>query len=446
MHFSFSGKIPFRLLLMIISLSCVLLVTGCDVKVNGQSYPKDTESFTLTENVEDYSVFNQFSDLKTLDLTALDISPSDFSSISSQLNDSIQVVWNVPVGNTKIPSDSATIEITPETNLTDPSVIQYFNKLETLRISSVPSSKLLLDVYKTAKETNPDVVFNCTTSVYGVEINNETHFLNLNAAEIDDLSELDYALEMLPNIKTVEICSCKLDNETIAAFRDKYSDRKVVWTVRFGKFAVRTDAQIFSTLAKIKYHELNSETLSPLFRYCTELRALDLGHCELTDISELANLKHLHTLILAANSISDASPIAELKELNYIEIQYNRIKDATPFGELPKLEDLYIVENHGLKNIKAIANCKNLVRVDIAACGIGKGEYAVVRKMVPKNCKVKIEYYGGNNLKEWRRLNKKNSNIRKAFASWNTIKEFPDWQTTVNWDRDVYDFSKNYAE
>lgn len=446
MHFSSAGRIPFRLLLMIVSLSCVLLVTGCDVKVNGQSYPKDTESFTLTENIEDYSVFNQFSDLKTLDLTALDISPSDFYSISSQLNDSIQVVWNVPVGNTKIPSDSATIEITPETNLTDPSVIQYFNKLETLRISSVPSSKLLLDVYKTAKETNPDVVFDCTTSVYGVEINNETHFLNLNAAEIDDLSELDYALEMLPNIKTVEICSCKLDNEVIAAFRDKYPDRKIVWAIRFGKFAVRTDAQVFSTLAKTKYHELNSETLSPLFRYCTELRALDLGHCELTDISEITNLKHLHTLILAANSISDVSPIAELKELVYIEIQYNKIKDATPFGELPNLEDLYIVHNPGLRNITALSKCKKLKRVQLAACKLNKTEYAHLRNQIPEDCHLQTTDWGGMTLTHWRVYHDKNSTIRLAFSSWKTVKEYPDWATIVNWDRDVYDFSKNYAE
>ena len=443
MYQSMAAGTRLRLWMAVLSFSAVFIVTGCfDVKINGQTYPKETEYFTVTDkNIEDYSVFNKFTDLKTLDLLSVDISASEYDSIASKVNDGTFILWNVPFGNTKVSNISHTLDISPELQLTDTTVFRYFTELSRVNISSIPASRQLMDICNAAREANPDVIISCNTSVYGVDAGSEISFLDLNDIEIEDLSELDYALTALPNIKTVEICSCKLENETIAAFRDRYPDRKIVWAIRIPHFVVRTDAQVFSILGKMKYHDLTSEAFSPIFRYYTELRALDLGHCAVSDLSEITNLKHLHTLILADNSVSDASPLTELKNLNYIEIQYNKIKDATPFGQLAELEDFYIVHNSGLKNILEIANCKKLNRADFSACGIGVYEYGQLRKMVPEGCYLKREDVG-DNLRQWRAYNEKNACIRKAFGNWKNVKEFPDWNTTVLWDRDVYAFTK----
>ena len=431
------------MILSVISFSMILLVTGCfDVRVNGKSYPKETEYFTVTDkNIEDYSIFNKFDHLKTLDLTSIDISPSEYDSISSKVNDRTVILWNVPLGNKKFSNISRTLDISPDLNITDASVIKYFISLNSVKISSIPSSELLLNICKSAREVNPDVVINCSTSVYGVDVGSETDFLDLNAVEIDDLTELDCLLGAMPNIKTVEICSCKLENEVIAALKDKYPDRKIVWAIRISKNVIRTDAQVFSILGKMKYNDLTSEAFSPLFRYCTELRALDLGHCNVSDLSEITNLKHLHTLILADNSVSDVSPLAELKELVYIEIQYNKIKDATPFGELPNLEDLYIVHNSGLRNITALANCKKLKRAQFAACHINMAEYSSLRKQVPEDCHLTFEDYGVMTLTHWRVYHDKNRKIREAFANWKNVKEYLSWDNAVLWDRNAYDFT-----
>lgn len=445
--FSVSGAARIRFLLAVVSLTLLLTATGClDVKIGDKTYPKDTEYLTVTDNnIEDYAVFNRFDKLKTLDLTSIDISPAEFDSISSKVKDSVQILWNVPLGNRKFPNFTRSLDISPELNLTDAAALRYFVNLNAVTVTSIPPSELLAKICGTVREVNPQAVINCSTSVYGVEVDSETELLDLNALPIDDLTELDYLLTALPNIKTAEICSCVLDHEVIAALRDKHPDCKVVWTIRFNKYVVRTDAQVFSILGKMKYMDLTSEALSPLFRYCTDMRALDLGHCNISDLSEMTHMKHLHTLILADNSVKDVSPLAQLPELNYIEIQYNKIKDATPFGELANLEDLYIVENHGLKNISVVTNCKKLKKLDYCACGIGGSEYYNIKKVLP-DCNINRTYLGGGNLRYWRAFNEKNKKIREAFAHWKTVKEFPDWQNEVLWERDVYDFSGQKAE
>lgn len=184
----------------------------------------------------------------------------------------------------------------------------------------------------------------------------------------------------------------------------------------------------------MKYYDFTSEVASPIFKYCTELRALDLGHNNLTDISEITNLKHLHTLILADNAISDISPLAELKDLNYIELQANKIKDAAPLGELPLLEDLYIVKNSKIQNIVSVGKCTKIHKLYISSCGITGNEIWELKKVIPKDCEFRYgqHYY-------WRG-DEKNTYIRRAFSNWKKVKEFPEWKNIVFSDTDLYAF------
>ena len=57
-----------------------------------------------------------------------------------------------------------------------------------------------------------------------------------------------------------------------------------------------------------------------VLKYCTDLQALDLGHQRITDLSVIGNyLKDLRILILADNKVSDVSPLANLKHLHYLQ-------------------------------------------------------------------------------------------------------------------------------
>ena len=128
MYQSMAAGTRLRLWMAVLSFSAVFIVTGCfDVKINGQTYPKETEYFTVTDkNIEDYSVFNKFTDLKTLDLLSVDISASEYDSIASKVNDGTFILWNVPFGNTKVSNISHTLDISPELQLTDTQPGKYF--------------------------------------------------------------------------------------------------------------------------------------------------------------------------------------------------------------------------------------------------------------------------------------------------------------------------------
>ena len=174
--FSVSGAARIRFLLAVVSLTLLLTATGClDVKIGDKTYPKDTEYLTVTDNnIEDYAVFNRFDKLKTLDLTSIDISPAEFDSISSKVKDSVQILWNVPLGNRKFPNFTRSLDISPELNLTDAAALRYFVNLNAVTVTSIPPSELLAKICGTVREVNPQAVINCSTSVYGVEVDSET--------------------------------------------------------------------------------------------------------------------------------------------------------------------------------------------------------------------------------------------------------------------------------
>ncbi len=431
----FSAKTIFKHAIpLVICMTAVMIsLTSCwDIRINDQTYPKDTAYFTVTDkSIEDYSVFNQFKNLKTLDLTSVAFTPDEYDHIASQVNDSVEILWNVPVGNVSIPSNTLKLDITSDMMISDGSALRYFNQLKSLNVSTIEVSPLLKEILEAARASHPDVMIACKTSVYGVEFDESTDFLDLNDIAMNDLTDLDTALSLFPNLKTVEICSCTLDNETIAALRDKYPDRKVVWMIKFLKYRVRTDAQVFSTLANDGRRSVTSENVTPLFRYCTELRALDLGHQGLTDISEISNLKKLHTLILHDNRISDISPLAELKELNFTELSANKIRDISPLVDLPNLEDVFIRDN-AIKNFALFAKCKKLKRL-FYNCTVYPSTVKDIKQALPECELVNIKKAWG----KWRET-EKNDRIRSAFFKWKTIQEFTSWDNTVYWDRVVY--------
>lgn len=91
--------------------------------------------------------------------------------------------------------------------------------------------------------------------------------------------------------------------------------------------------------------------LRPLGSF-TQLTSLDLNgfssnpdgygrsYGKLSDISILANFRHLTELDLGQNSITDLSPLAALTELRVLDLSDNPITDLSPLSALKNLTDL----------------------------------------------------------------------------------------------------------
>jgi Leucine-rich repeat (LRR) protein len=86
---------------------------------------------------------------------------------------------------------------------------------------------------------------------------------------------------------------------------------------------------------------------------------------DLTDISPLANLKHLQCAHLDVNYIADIAPLAALTDLKQLSIDDNQVSNLSPLGNLTSLEFLSIERNE-VERLDALANLHGLqgLRVD----------------------------------------------------------------------------------
>ena len=301
--------------------------------------------------------------------------------------------------------------------------------MKTLDISGVEISEQLKPLFSAARKLDPEVTFTGTVSVYGADFDVASDIMILNDKKVKSLDNVHLAIELFPGVKTIEMCGCGVSNEKMQALREQYPNIKFVWTVKVLKYTLRTDIQVFSTLASDFSRPGNSKNLYPLFKYCTELRALDLGHMAITDISEMRNLKKLHTLILADNKVNDITPLADLKELEYIEIFFNRLTDVSAFTELPKLEDLNICYNPHLLNPTGFTQCPTLRRLYCSHCGISVQDRITMQQGLPADCE--FNWTAANCVYDGWRDNAKNAVIRNVFRTWWKVKEYPAWDAAV---------------
>ena len=368
-----------------LTLAALAVLSGCakQISVSGTEFPSDAKELTLSA-------------ISAGDLVAA-VAAVDEQALGFLAAVTVFLAVNI--------DGDAAVEI-----LADSYVV--------VSVTGVEMGKELQALSEAAREVNPGVKLNCKVTVYGKEYDSAaSDTLFLNEKKIKKLDKVHMAVATFPGIKAVEMCDCGVSNEKMQELRETYPDVKFVWTISFlKKFKVRTDIRVFSTLANEFSRPGNSRNLAPVFKYCTELRALDLGHQAITDISDIRNLKHLHTLILADNSISDISPLAELKELVYIELFFNRIKDVSPLLELPNLLDLNICFNPTIKNPTVLTGCKKLERLYISRCGLSQKQIATLKEGIPENC---IFNYTCNNAvfgNGWRgKENVRNAKVREAF-------------------------------
>ena len=433
-----SNNISARIKLTLAVFLLLVITSGCaewfdsSVTISGTRYPSDTEQIVLTNyDSDDFSDFTKLKRLQTLDVTALDLTADGFEKIRSQLGEHVDVIWSVPLSGGAKPSSTEELSLFGVVSEKDAYAAKYFSRLKKLNVLDTEVDGNLSTLFTAVSENNPEIQIFCSARIYGVAFDSHTELLNLNDIPVKSPDQLCLAIELFPNIKTIEMCDCGLSNEIMQGLREEYPGIKFVWTIKVLKYKIRTDAQVFSTLADNFSKPGNTETFLPIFRYCTELRALDLGHMAITDISEITNLKKLHTLILADNYISDISPIAELKDLVYVELFQNRIRDVSPLLELPDLEDLNLCYNGRMENPTVLTGCTKLKRLYISHCSLDSNEIAQLRNSIPSDCE--FNYTAPNCVfSGWRtKANARNTKIREAFKNWKKVREYPTWDNII---------------
>lgn len=200
-----------------------------------------------------------------------------------------------------------------------------------------------------------------------ISVPEDAEQVDLGRLKVENFDAFAGFLDQLPQLKRVDMFATHMFKKQAKRLSERYPQVEFGWTLYMGDHTVRTDQTAFSTLHDSKVRRHTSEELEAL-RYCRSLRALDLGHNDLTDISFLAELKELRVLILADNRIEDLSPLSGLTQLTYIELFDNRVNSLEPLAVLPELVDLNIAQNC-VQSLEPLQRMTGLQRLWMRECG-----------------------------------------------------------------------------
>ncbi len=223
-------------------------------------------------------------------------------------------------------------------------------------------------------EAFPELKFSFRYSAKELGLGEEERFINSAVKELDlsgyqgiRLDLLEELLAHMPNLQKLVMCDCGFSDEEMAVLRDAHPEMEVVWRVYMGggAYSLRTDGLVFSAMAgegDLK-PTLISEDVQVL-RYCRDLRALDLGHMQLEDISFLSDLPELRLLILADCPFTDMTEIGKLSHLTYLEVFLNfSVNTLEPLSHLSDLRDLNISYMPHANDYEYLYGLKNLERL-----------------------------------------------------------------------------------
>lgn len=232
----------------------------------------------------------------------------------------------------------------------------------------------------------PTLAFDWDICVAGRGIDPAAETADLGGAEVKDLDEVRAAIELLPQLKYLDMSDCGISNEEMAALRDEYENVKIVWRLYMGKWSLMTDAVAFSVLIhNFNYVRLTNEDIEVL-KYCTDLRALDIGHQAITDLTVIGEyLTELRVLIIADNKVTDLTPLSNLRHLHYLEFFVNRVSDLSPLAECRELVDINLSYNYNIWDLSPLYGLPLLERVWLESCGASAKRVDALREKFPNS-------------------------------------------------------------
>ncbi len=279
--------------------------------------------------------------------------------------------------------DAEFIELT---NHVTESIIDELANFTELKELVFPDNFHDKDIQLVLTSMYPYINYVWNVDIYDKTVNSKETRLDLTGAQITDLEKFKKDLKLLPNLVYLDLSDCNLDNETLYNLRNDFPNTKIVWRLHLRRWSLKTDQIAFSVLiTNYNYVPINSEDLE-IFKYCTDLQALDLGHQNITDITAIGKyLPDLRLLIIADNPISDISPLASLKHLHYLELFITKISDISPLINNTELVDLNLSNDYHVKDFSVLLDndFPLLERLWINNTGIPYNDYKKLKQKYP---------------------------------------------------------------
>lgn len=319
--------------LMLVEQTYPELTVKYQVSVDGQQYDPDTDFLRLGNiTQEEIALLDYLPGLEAVTLSGAE-QISDALALQRYCRER-GVTFGVMLGDEIYGEDVKQITVTGITE-EQLDLLALLPNLTKIHLTDpAVSAQRVMELEQSALEVTWSKI------ICGKEYPHTTVEVDLSEAQIESISQVEEGMAYLPNVTNVFLGFCGLDNEEIAAYRERSRENyKVVWVVDLsGKMQVRTDIDNFMPSRDgwgyVRDHEVDN------IRYCEDLICIDLGHMGIRDVSFLEPLVNLEYLILAHTEVQYIDAISNCKKLKYLELDWSPIKDVSPLLECKALEDL----------------------------------------------------------------------------------------------------------
>lgn len=323
-----------------------------DVKLGGEAYSRTASEITVSGiQQEEIPYLDCLTQLEKVVVSGKD--GADNIDLLQTYCKERGVSFLVEMGDRQVETTAQTLTLSGVTD-EDLSLLTIFPDLRELHlVEPVSSAENLLQL----QQSRPECAVTWEKQIWGKTVSNadgalaDLPELDLSECEAGSLSQVEEGMAYFPEIKQVFLGECGIDNEEIAAYRERVRPNyKVVWTVicgtgKNGSFPVRTDETSFMPLKHGIYYFFDEDVYN--VRYCEDMIAIDLGHMAIKDVSFVENMPHLKYLVLALTSVEDITPLSTCKELVFLEIDWSWVKDYSPLLGCTALEDLNLGRTWG---------------------------------------------------------------------------------------------------
>ena len=313
-----------------------------------KTYPDTVEELDVTGVTDgELELLQLLPELKTLHLKNPEADPETVAQLRSTYPKA-DISWEVEIAGVSFPDDTKEVDL---------SAVLESSTAQTTTATAAGTQTAVGAQTTTKTQTT-------TGTAAGTQSTKETQ--STAPAVTLNLEDLEKKMSYLSDAKQVFLGKCGLDNEELAALRERVRDSyKLVWTVQLGKkLTARTDDTTFMPVREHVYYFLDEDAYN--LRYCEDMLCVDVGHMGLTNIDFVKGMPHLQILILAHNGqLQDISPISSCKELIFLELDWSAVKDFTPLVGCTSLENLNIGLTYpSVEPLMQMTWLKNLWMVD----------------------------------------------------------------------------------
>ena len=235
-------------------------------------------------DITDFSPLYGLGQLSRLNALGCELSPEQYEELRSALPD-CDILWDVPFRGARVRSDSVeSLELSDDDGAFF-GMLRYFPRLDSIDINNCSFTPELLALI----DSMPQCDFSWSVEISGKTFSGHDELIDLNEIKVG-FDQLCGGLEKLPFAKRVELCDSGLSNGQMERLMELFPDKKFVWRIYLGHWALRTDVTSFSTghIGFVMTSIPNDE--GQQLKYCRDLVAQPCARSELYQRTYQASL------------------------------------------------------------------------------------------------------------------------------------------------------------